>query len=696
MSILNQELFEKARSVRFQADESILKFIAERKNVQVEAIDTVDLHLFLQGFLKLASLKWKAAGCHIKKMEGKFSSWLNQEAEIPSLQPKKTPKKTPQKTPQETTSEQTPQKTPQKRKDFSELSKRSKNRATEELRASTESSQLIHATQASLKKDGKGDVAFLLSEAEKSPTRATKLRRLSGIASSLEKVPSAPLSLPQRVSNEDALAHLFFTNMTREAYTSTRLVSKEHGADVWPSYKSLQATMKPCRPSGIQYEEMAVVVPIQERLRHNDQRLMKIYDVNFRDLLQELADGDTLEVEGEAKIGFDGSTGNSMYNQAFSLENRDVSDESLLSTCLVPLQYKIKGGDVIFQNPKPQGVTFCQPLRLEYRKETASASKEIDSWIDEAIADLALTPNVIQVGTKFVKFQHRLLKTMMDVKAKNACTDTASSLRCFLCGASSKHFNDVENVLQQFKTDPSKLVYGGIADLHAWLRAFDAFNTLSDKLPVKKWSIRSAEDKAIVAARKEARKRSFKEKLGLIVDVPKGGGSGNSNTGNTARRAFQEEAIFAEITGVNQELIHRTHVMIAAINTNATLKEEDFKAYGRETATLWASLYGWCYMPVTLHQLYLHAWESIRLSALPLSFFSEQSLESCNKTFKHDREHHSRKDSRLHTIQDQFHRQTDRSDLLIGLKLVAKQKKKPQEPLPDDVLALLDIEKDDE
>ena len=385
-----------------------------------------------------------------------------------------------------------------------------------------------------------------------------------------------------------------------------------------------------------------------------------------------------------------------MYNQAFSLENSDASDESLLSTCLVPLQYKVKNGDVILQNPKPQGPTLCQPVRLEYRKETPQASKEIDAWIDAAIAALTLTPNVIQVGSKFIRFHHKIFKTMLDGKAKNACTDTASSLRCFLCGASSKHLNNVKSLVTDFPTDESKLVYGGIADLHAWLRAFDGINALSDKLAIKKWSARTKEDKESVAERKKSRQAAFKKKLGLIVDVPKAGGAGNSNTGNTARRAFQEEAAFAEITGVDQELIHRIHTMLIAINTDHISDESKFKTYGHETAALWAALYEWCYMCITLHQLFFHAWESIRFSSLPLSFFSEQSLESCNKTFKNNREHHARKDSRLHTIQDQFLRQSDRSDLLIALKINAKQKREKPEELPQDVLDLLVIESHEE
>ena len=92
-----------------------------------------------------------------------------------------------------------------------------------------------------------------------------------------------------------------------------------------------------------------------------------------------------------------------------------------------------------------------------------------------------------------------------------------------------------------------------------------------------------------------------------------------------------------------------------------TLDEEAFRLYGRQTAELWVLQYGKFYMPVSLHQLFIHGWESLRQSSLPITFFTEQSLESCNKAFKSDRLHHSRRDSRLNTMTDQFNRQTDRT-----------------------------------
>ena len=675
MSISNGDLFERARVLLFEKSPTLLSFILEKKKIDgVDDVDTLDIDIFLQNFLKLAKKKYKDSGSNIRNMEKNHGDWLSQEANIPNLNPLKKPRKS---------------------KDFTKLSKSSKNRLTSELRASNETSKLMHATKTALKTDGKNDLAFVIDEAAKSPGRALKFRRLSGVAASLNEETSrsslsrSNLSLPTKIAADDALAHLFYTDMGKDAYVRNRLMSKSHGADIWPTYNEIRAAKKLCRPANIKYGETAVIAPLSERLRHNDERLVKIFDIRFHALLQDVAENGTLVIEGEEKIGFDGSTGNSIYNQGFSLDNRDATEASLLSTCLVPLQYRTTTGEVLFTNPVPQASTFCQPVRLEYRKETPEASKEIDAWIDEEVAKMDLEPIKVQVGTKSIQFRHQVRKTMLDVKAKNAVTDTSSALRCFVCNATSAHFNDINNISTKFPTKEETLAFGGICDLHAWLRGFDAINNLSDKLEVKKWKVIKKEDKEKVEARKKKRQAEFKTELNLNVDVPRSGGAGNSNTGNVARDAFQDEEVFARITGVDKNLIHRIHVMLIVINTDQVINLEAFKAYGLATAKLWIDLYAWFNMPPTMHQLFFHAWESIRLSTLPLSFFSEQSLESCNKYFKSDREHHSRKDSRLHTIQDQFHRQSDKSDLLIALKLSEKQKKKLKGSLPQDVLELL-------
>ena len=692
MAITNRILFEEALALKFEDGPSLRRCIQRRRNASVspeaeaeadaeaEDIEDPELDLYAGNFLKLAKKKWREANGRRHIFDRKFARWLDEEADAPAPP---TAKPTPSTTPKKTT----PTTTPRKKKPFSELSDRSKRRETAELRKENPTTKLLQAAKTALKNEGEYDFAFVMEKAGETPTRASKLRRLSGLADAMETVPTTPLSLPTKISPTDGLIHLFHSNMTQEAYISNRLISKEHGADIWPSYVKVQAEKKHARPENIKFEETSAIVPLADRLRHNDKRIAEVFAERIQELLQDVPDGGTLEVVGESKAGFDGSTGNSVYQQAFSLENRDTTEESLLSTCIVPLQYRTVQGDIIFINPVPQGPTICQPVRLEYRKETPAASKEIDDWLKDGAE--SMPPHIVQVGEKFLKFTHIVRRTMLDGKAKNAVTDTASSQRCFLCGATSSQFNNLENLAASFPTKEEALEYGGVCDLHAILRAFDAINTLSDKLNVKAWKPRTNADKEDVKKRKEARQKKFRERLGLVVDVPRSGGAGNSNTGNVARKAFRNEEIFAEITEVDPNLIHRINVLLIAINVDHAIDLKALKAYGFETAKLWVEKYPWCYMPTTLHQLFLHSWESIPLSSLPLSFFSEQSLESTNKFFKADRLHHARKDSRLHTIQDQFFRQSDKSDILIALGLWEKRKKKHHVDLPRDVQDLL-------
>lgn len=243
MSLTNRDLFDKARPLKFEMDPSLLNLILEKKKIQLQDdVDSVSLDLFLENFLRLAKKKWKDASSHVHRMETKFGDWLDQEASVPDLNPKTTPQKS------------TPKSTPRKTKDFVDLCDRSKRRETADLRASNGCAKLLHAATSSLMTSGNPDAAHVLAEVQKSPERATKIRRLSAIATSMEKPPTKDVCLPKKISNEDTLAHLFNADLTKEAYKSTRLMSKSHFANIWPAY-NVSAAKILCRPNGISYGE---------------------------------------------------------------------------------------------------------------------------------------------------------------------------------------------------------------------------------------------------------------------------------------------------------------------------------------------------------------------------------------------------------------------------------------------------------
>jgi len=64
--------------------------------------------------------------------------------------------------------------------------------------------------------------------------------------------------------------------------------------------------------------------------------------------------------------------------------------------------------------------------------------------------------------------------------------------------------------------------------------------------------------------------------MDLIVDVPKSSGSGTSNDGNTARRAFQNAEKFAEILNIDVELVLNLHIILATISCGLDIDPEKF------------------------------------------------------------------------------------------------------------------------
>ena len=198
----------------------------------------------------------------------------------------------------------------------------------------------------------------------------------------MDRVPTKDVVLPTPILPEVAKSFLLDSDMKREVYVDMRLMSKAAGADIWPPYDKVLAAKKKRRPRNVQYTETSVVLDLKDRLEKNDESFMELCETEIGELLRGVPVGGTLEVTCEGKLGFDGSTGQSIFNQKFSLENRDATDSSLLSTCYVPLEYRTTDGKSIFRNPVPQASSFCQPLRMEYRKETKEASNEINKYID--------------------------------------------------------------------------------------------------------------------------------------------------------------------------------------------------------------------------------------------------------------------------------------------------------------------------
>ena len=328
------------------------------------------------------------------------------------------------------------------------------------------------------------------------------------------------------------------------------------------------------------------------------------------------------------KWGMDGSTGHSLFKQKAGFD-----DDKMLCVTLVPLRLVSEEGHVLWANPTPSSPRFCRPVIVMYAKETRELTASTIAAIEQEI--LHLRP--FQYGHCSVTFH--LAMTMVDGKVVNVATSTASSQRCSMCAATPSIMNDLEALRGRAVTNTQF----GISPLHAYIRCFEAILHIGYKIdPEFDVSKKSQQGRRLTAEEKErAKKRkimriqevktALKERLGLRVDEPRAGGSGNSNDGNTARRAFRATEEFAACTGVDKLLIQRIHVMLQAVSSCYPLDTDALHSYGLQTAERYVQLYPQHKMTVTLHKLLCHSAAVSESCMLPIGMLSEEAAEATNK-----------------------------------------------------------------
>ena len=129
----------------------------------------------------------------------------------------------------------------------------------------------------------------------------------------------------------------------------------------------------------------------------------------------------------------------------------------------------------------------------------------------------------------------------------------------------------------------------------------------------------------------------LRDGLGINVDVPRSGGSGNSNDGNTARRFFRGYQKSAEILGVDEELKKRFYITLCILSSNEKVDPNKLHQYKMETAQLYTSLYNWYHMPQPVHKMLAHNHQVVSIKAIPVGSLTEEPQEYPNKAFKYNR-----------------------------------------------------------
>lgn len=335
---------------------------------------------------------------------------------------------------------------------------------------------------------------------------------------------------------------------------------------------------------------------------------------------------------------------------------------------------------IVWQNPRSSSTLYCRPIKLIFAKETNDFTlTETNKLLEEVNA---LLPTRIDFGDSQISVKHELLLTMTDGKVCNALTETRSTQKCFICGATPKTMNDEP---ANFNSNQDHFGFG-LSTLHAWIRCFECLLHISYKLNIKKWQARSNEDKADIKVRSDEIKLKFKNEMGLIVDKPKPG-FGSSNDGNTARRFFKNAEMSAQITGLDVEIIKQFDVILRTLSSGFEINLVEFNKFCLETRRHYLSLYSWYCMPATVHKILIHSTEVIKAALLPIGQLSEEAQEARNKDCRRFREYNTRKCSRVATNRDLLSMLVITSDPLINSLREIPQKK--PEKICSEVLKLI-------
>lgn len=528
-------------------------------------------------------------------------------------------------------------------KEFRELSERSKRRRTKDLRDQVPVDELMFAARVSQGTSGNTDTSKVLKEITATPTRATKFRK---IISSAKKD-----HMTKKYTPREALALFVEGDFTRRQW---ELIQGER-KDVYPCYSLIQKAKKECYPKeeSIKVTETSFEVDLQALLDHTALRLIDY----LCDVVETLPTNEKENLILISKWGCDGSH-QTQFKQKFVDTLNDDGNIFLSSLVPVRLIVSINGETkkIVWQNPVPSSVRFCRPIRARFVHETKDITKEEISFIKNQEKLLKQTEDIEQGA----KIKHTLLLTMVDGKVCNAATDTASTLRCYICGQTSKDFNSLKKVA----TNKESLEFG-LSILHARIRFFEQLLHLAYKIPLQKWQARSKAEKQIVKETKERIQKSFREEMGLLVDIPKVG-FGNSNDGNTSRRFFNNPESSSRITGINISLIKRFNTILEVISSGFNIDHEKFDSFAQTTAKMYVELYGWHPMSPTVHKILMHGAEVIQQAILPIGQLSEEASEARNKHLRKYRVDFARKFSRIDCNRDVLNRLLLTSDPLIS------------------------------
>ena len=138
-------------------------------------------------------------------------------------------------------------------------------------------------------------------------------------------------------------------------------------------------------------------------------------------------------------------------------------------------------------------------------------------FLENAIGNLTTTP--VPKSENLTVF-HKVDVTMIDGKVASALSTVTNSSQCYsVCDSMASQMNQL-NIVCNLPSTPTGLKYG-LSTLHAWIRSMECLLKVGYNAEVKKWALRSDEDKEKVKAKKNLIQSRFRNEVGVVIDIPR-------------------------------------------------------------------------------------------------------------------------------------------------------------------------------
>ena len=562
------------------------------------------------------------------------------------------------------------------KKPFQNKSIRGQYLEAQKVREKFEPGAIHLAARQNLSKAGQNDARFVFQKVGS----ASGLTAATARAAISTKEPKGLI----KIAPACALGFLLNQDLTRAQYQAIRAISKEKGADIWPSYKEVQHAKQECRPEEIEVSDHLAFVPLQQLLDHTTKRILEL-DQSIETNLHNFAEENDHEVQATLiyKYGFDGSGSHHRQMQPDQGDHLEV--KNLVATQLVPLQISVCTSNIdrtIWECLRPNNPHSCRPLRLSFEAENKETIVTENERLSTEIENLV--PYIVSENPR-ISISYKGLMTMLDLKVVSNITN-GNTTQCNVCDATR---SEMATNKGPFNAISDKRLLFGLSPLHFGLRAFDTLLHIGYKQDVKRFISRKFKDKNKISRRTQLVKDAFLTELGLKVDRPKEGGSGgNTNTGNVVRKAFKNAQTTARICGVSTILVSNLSTIWGTLSGGKYINPMQFDQYCKNTLQQYMIDAGWYSLSPTLHRVLVHGKDIIKAIPVSIGATSEEGSEANAKFARKFLKHRTRKTALKDTMFDLFHRLLDISDPFVVARSFVVHKKQILN-IPADMALLL-------